>query len=130
MMTLEFSIHCTIPLALLESYSMAIGLCEDSEVLTYACYLIDLSMLSSEFLKFSISNVVICALTMSLQRYIILGSNSGRKECLQLLCRMAEAEKLSKRKFLECQERLKLAMKEPLKSMQKKYEGTDVLNGE
>ena len=146
MMTLEFSIHCTIPMALLESYSMAIGICHDSEVLIYACYLIDLSMLSAEFLKYSISNIVICALTMSLHRYMFKvslpvfspkkiedraePSSKVRMDALQLLCRMAEHEALSKRSFLKCQEQLKVAMKEPLKSMQKKYEDTDVLERE
>ena len=46
---LEFDLHSVLPIALLESYSVAVGLCDDLEVLHKASYLIDLSLLSSEY---------------------------------------------------------------------------------
>ena len=45
MHTLDFELNCTIPAALLESYSLAIGVYKDREVLVGACHLIDLSLL-------------------------------------------------------------------------------------
>ena len=45
LIALEFDINCTIPVTLLESYSMAIDAHLDQEVLVYASYLIDLSLL-------------------------------------------------------------------------------------
>jgi len=63
---LEFNIHFTIPATLLESYSIAVNACGDSSVLVYASFLIDLSLLVADFMKFKTSLVVIVALAMGL----------------------------------------------------------------
>ena len=65
---LAFHVSSTLPVTLLESYSMAIGACYDHEVLVYASYLIDLSLLSASFILIKPSVIVICALTLSLQK--------------------------------------------------------------
>ena len=63
---LEFNIHCTVPATLLESYSIAVGAYQDSNVLVYASFLIDLSLLVADFFKFKTSLIVIIALAMGL----------------------------------------------------------------
>ena len=63
---LEFNIHCTVPATLLESYSLAVGAYNDSSVLIYASFLIDLSLLVADFFKFKTSLIVIVALAMGL----------------------------------------------------------------
>lgn len=45
--TLNFEINCTIPAELLESYSVAVGVFRDREVLFNTCYFIDLSLLTT-----------------------------------------------------------------------------------
>jgi len=66
MIALDFDFNCTLPQTLLESYNLAIGLCHDTQVIYSACYYIDLSLLSAEFLKFPVQLTVICALTIAL----------------------------------------------------------------
>lgn len=78
MQELDFELNATIPAYLLESYSLAVGCYKDKEVLYNACYLIDVSLLSAEFLKFSASLIVICAMTLSFKRYIAAGDNLDR----------------------------------------------------
>ena len=51
-----------------------------------------------------------------------------REESLLLLSKMAELEKISAHKYKECHELLTIAMKEPVKSMQRKYAGLGVLS--
>ena len=64
---LDFELESTTPVSLLESYSLAVGIHMDEEVLFRACYYIDISMLSHRFLRFSKSLVVICALNLALK---------------------------------------------------------------
>ena len=92
-----------------------------------ACYYIDLSLLSAEFLGHSVQMIVICSLTIALQKGLIEPTDSPtkeqiaqRKESLHLLSKMAELEKVSARKFMKCTELLKKATEEPMKSMQRK----------
>ena len=60
--------------------------------------------------------IVICSLTLALQKCILEPTDiptaeqaAQRKESLQLLSKMAELEKVSARKFMECNELLKKA---------------------
>ena len=78
MKVLDFDLNCTLPVALLESYSLAIDIYQDKEVLINASYLIDISLLSHVYLKFTSSLVVICALSMSLQK--LIGQQSKDQE--------------------------------------------------
>ena len=85
------------------------GIHQDTDVLLYACYLIDLSLLSADFLKFPASLIIICALSMSLQRSIEQGQGAiegpakiqqsdliaKRTESKELLYQMAKTEKVS-----------------------------------
>ena len=74
------------------------GIHQDTDVLLYACYLIDLSLLSSDFLKFPASLIVICALSMSLQRSIEKGQvpelGSARNQPADLIARRTESKEL------------------------------------
>ena len=74
------------------------GIHQDTDVLPYACYLIDLSLLSSNFLKFPASLIVICALSMSLQRSIEKGQvpevGSARNQPADLIARRTESKEL------------------------------------
>ena len=99
MIALDFDFNCTIPHSLLESYNLAIGICYDKQVIYTACYYIDLSLLSAEFLKHSVQMIVICSLTLALQKGILQPIDAPtaeqmaqRKESLQLLSKMAEIE--------------------------------------
>ena len=74
------------------------GIHQDTDVLLYACYLIDLSLLSSDFLKFPASLIVTCALSMSLQRSIEKGQvpelGSARNQPADLIARRTESKEL------------------------------------
>ena len=68
--------------------------------------------------------IVICSLTIALQKCLMEPTDSPtkeqidqRKESLHLLSKMAELEKVSARKFMKCTELLKKATEEPMKSM-------------
>ena len=120
---------------MLESYNLAIGICHDKQVIYTACYYIDLSLLSAEFLSHTVQMIVICSLTISLQKCIkepldkpTAEQMAQRRESLQLLSKMAESENVSARKFMKCSELLKKAAMEPMKSMQRKYAGLGVLS--
>ena len=47
-----------------------------------------------------------------------------------MLHKMAELENISARKYMACEELLKRATEEPMKSMQRKYAGLGVLASE
>ena len=47
MHTLDFELNCTIPAALLESYSLAIDVYKDRDVLVSACHHIDICLLQN-----------------------------------------------------------------------------------
>ena len=49
MVVLDFDLMRTLPVALLESYSLAIDIYKQKEVLVDASYLVDISLLSHEY---------------------------------------------------------------------------------
>ncbi len=66
MRVLDFDLNHTLPVALLESYSLAVDIYQDKEAMIYASYLIDISMLAHAYSKFPTALIVICAMTVSL----------------------------------------------------------------
>ena len=66
MRTLQFDINYPSPATLLESYSLAVNTSADTGVLVHASLLVDLTLLSADFLGFRPSLVVICALATAL----------------------------------------------------------------
>ena len=64
---LEFDVNCTPSQTFLENYSRAAGVSRPS-VLIYTSFLLDLSLIKSEFLTFKTSQVTCCALAIALSR--------------------------------------------------------------
>ena len=66
--TLNFDLFCTTPASLLESYSVALGLSDDRDILFHTCYLIDLSMLMTPLQNIPANLLVVGALSLSLEK--------------------------------------------------------------
>ena len=50
----EFELNRVLPSTLLESYCIAVDACDDNATISYANYLIDMSLLETEFAQFHV----------------------------------------------------------------------------
>ena len=124
MRAVEFDLNKVLPTYLLESYCIAINACDDNATISYANYLIDLSLLNIEFCQFEVQIIAIVALAEGLSRTIqnatqaddhpgvTLGdpkksydtpSVEATKNSLVLLSKMAKHEGVSKKDYRACQ---------------------------
>ena len=97
---LEFDVNCTPSQTFSENYSRAAGVSRPS-VLIYTSFLLDLSLIKSEFLTFKTSQVTCCALAIALRRDQSFREDHSDEE-LDYLKEIMHQEQFSSNIFNQC----------------------------